>query len=97
MPASSASIGPVVIMRTAVCVAVHQPNVVEQGSQVADFERCLFAVEASSGQCAFWACFCSARQHCLAFDVGQARIAALLIERVDIDTAGLTSGGAWMA
>ena len=41
MPASSANITPVVIMRTAVCIAVrrHKPDAVEQGSQVADIER----------------------------------------------------------
>ena len=52
MPASNASMTPVVIMRTAVCMPVspHQPDAVDQGAQIADVERCLVAVETDIGE-----------------------------------------------
>lgn len=53
--------------------AAHQPYAVEQGSQVADIERCLFTIESNIGQCAFGTFLGSACQHGLELGVGHAR------------------------
>ncbi len=78
MPASSASITPVVIIRVAVCIALaHQPNAVEQGSQIPDAERGLITVESDIGECAFHTFLGSACQHGLQIGVRHADEALL--------------------